>query len=229
MTPSISFLIPTRVRHGVLEMVVDNLYGTADNPDRIEVLFKSDSDDGATIDTIGSIATKYPRITNIVTPRPPRAYQDIHQMYNMLAERAVGHFLWIFNDDAKLSTPGWDTVLERHVTHRPTVIRGLYPEFGGHNFHSNLFPIVNRPLFELQDSVLGLHSSIDVQYEILCSMVPNLEIFEPEIRIDHFGGMPSAHAQDGYPPFDPKMVHQYEGHIAHYARTIEEQYGPLQK
>src|SRR5690606_16781424 len=40
-----------------------------------------------------------------------RGYEDLHLMYNELASASQGTFLFLWNNDAIITTPGWDDML----------------------------------------------------------------------------------------------------------------------
>ena len=80
-------------------------------------------------------------------PPPPHArfweapqrygYQRLHEYYNALAARAQGNWLFIWNDDARLVSEGWDEVIEAQA---PAF---LLPGHDGPP-HCNPFPVWPR-------------------------------------------------------------------------------------
>lgn len=113
--PLISVLIPTRNREKHLLQAVDSCYSLAVNPSKnLEFIFKSDDDDITTIEAIrrlddllkGSI-----RIKNVISPQGV-GYMQMHEWVNMMAKEALGDWLFLFNDDARIKTQNWDMVIE---------------------------------------------------------------------------------------------------------------------
>lgn len=223
----ISILIPTRKRHHVLDKVVNNIISTADNINDIEILFKTDIDDINSIHVVSTLQIKHPTLVKQhISPRPESGHKNLHVAYNELANLSTGRYLWIYNDDARIMSTGWDTTLQKFNNEQPYVIKCRF--FNGDNklipSTANIFPLIHRDIFLLQ-GFLGLHSSIDLQYEILCSFVPHLEQFESQVDIIHGeDGLESEFIKDKFPAFDPQSVRQFEDQLIQIANRLKETY-----
>lgn len=98
---SISVLLPTRLRHGPLARSIESLRDNADED--FELLLAVDEDD----------PTDYSDYEHVmITPR--FGYARLHCYYNLLAPRATGDWLMVWNDDAVMTTPHWDSVVREH-------------------------------------------------------------------------------------------------------------------
>lgn len=102
----ISVLLPSRGRPAALTESVASLLGLADRPDDIEVLVAVDPDDPDTSE-VG-----LPRQATLWTAPERYGYPRLHEYVNRLAERASGGWLMLWNDDARILTEGWDTVVK---------------------------------------------------------------------------------------------------------------------
>jgi hypothetical protein len=106
----ISVLLPSRGRPDSLLMAIGSLLAQADDRDGIEVLVALDADDEA---TFGLIANGYwPSPAKFWIAPERYGYGRLHEYFNALAQQATGKWLMSFNDDARMLTQGWDTVVE---------------------------------------------------------------------------------------------------------------------
>lgn len=132
----ISVLLPTRGRPGQLDASVSSLLGSAAHPDQVEVLCAGDPDDGETADMCATMARFYGHDCVRSWTAPERfGYRGMHRYVNFLAARAAGSWLMLWNDDARMVTPGWDEKVLRHSADRV-----LWPRCN-HAQGGNLFPV----------------------------------------------------------------------------------------
>lgn len=110
--PLVSILIATRGRPEGLFKSVESLFNTAKNKTCFEIIFKIDEDDEPTLKMVESME-KIPALSikKIISPRG-RGYPDFHHWINYLSFIARGDWLFLFNDDALMTTMGWDEELE---------------------------------------------------------------------------------------------------------------------
>ena len=103
----ISVLIPSRGRTKPLGYSVKSLLRLASDPDSIEILVAADPDDQDTMDTVRELGV-------ILHVAPQRyGYPGLHHYYNYLASQAEGEWLFVFNDDTRMRTPGWDEIVHK--------------------------------------------------------------------------------------------------------------------
>lgn len=120
----ISVLLPSRGRPKALTESIGSLLDLADRPGGIEILIGADPDDEPTQQAV------LPWQARIWTAPERYGYPQLHEYVNRLAEQADGDWLMLWNDDARMLTPGWDTVVGEQ---QPGV---LWP-------HSNDIPTCN--------------------------------------------------------------------------------------
>lgn len=107
--PLVSVLLPTRCRSESLCEAIDSIYSLAEDKSSVEFIFKIDDDDPDTIRASESLSRILP-IKSIVSPRG-RGYHDMHHWVNQMCALSEGDWLFLFNDDARMKTQGWDKLL----------------------------------------------------------------------------------------------------------------------
>lgn len=185
--PLASILLPTRGRPQLVREAVDSVYSKCVDKSAIEFLFKLDDDDAPGIEAVRDIAKTVPSQI-IIGPRG-NGYYDLHHIVNYLSSLAKGDWLFIFNDDAKMLTDGWDQILLN--ANMSTMPRWGGNEdvclFGPHVIEREIsweFPILRRKVFE-ELGHFSLHMSNDSYiYWIMSGL--NAACFMPSIKITHF-------------------------------------------
>lgn len=131
----ISVLLPSRGRPTSLAESVGTLRTLAHRPEHIEVLVAADPDDPAT-----ARAAFECKATLWLAPER-FGYSRLHEYVNALAVVSTREWLLLWNDDARMLTPGWD----ERVAEAPAGV--LWP---AHNDSPllNVFPIVHRSFVE---------------------------------------------------------------------------------
>jgi len=124
---NISVLLPSRGRPGPLAESIASLDGNADDPGQVQILIAADPDDEPT----WSFPARQPSVTWIAPGR--YGYVRLHEYVNQIARMASGDWLMLWNDDARMLTPGWDTI----ITGSPP---GVLWSAANHDGHCNLFP-----------------------------------------------------------------------------------------
>lgn len=148
---SVSVLLPSRGRPVSLVKSILSLRTLAHHPEAVEVLVGCDPDDTMTAMTArASDATAVRFLERF-------GYSQLHRYVNALAERSVGDWLLLWNDDATMTTGSWDTVLSLFDPSAPTVL-SLSSTGYGHSLCC--FPAVSRALYERLGH-LGLSPHID--------------------------------------------------------------------
>ncbi len=179
-SPSVSVLLPTRKRVNLLVGVLDSLIGLASTPNAVEVLLKIDEDDDWTLSSLNQLNSLYP-FRAFVGPRGG-GYHDMHHWNNYLASKALGNWLVVFNDDARILTPAWD----QHVSaYSPGGDRG--------NILLLLFHIINKPgareLFAVWHGVYDLFGYLSpvVQTDMWLSTVLDMaqRAIWADVKVNH--------------------------------------------
>jgi len=87
----------------------------------VELLVKVDDGDRETVDGIMALRERTAgalALSVLVSPRG-NGYRDLHHWVNSLAAHAKGDWLFVFNDDSKMTTQNWDQYLLRVIFPRP--------------------------------------------------------------------------------------------------------------
>lgn len=113
--PLVSILIPTRGRPQGLVESIASCWNNAAEKHLLEFILKVDEDDDATQSAVHQLMAKGLKIGGGVSPRG-RGYPDMPLWVDAMCREAKGDWLFLFNDDAKIVTPGWD----QHLLHTPT-------------------------------------------------------------------------------------------------------------
>ncbi len=145
-SPVISVLLPTRGRTDVLKHSLLSLIENSANCRQVEYLLAFDNDDLESVEWFqNNIAEHIDRAGSLYTCLgfEPQGYENLHQYVNQLAKSAAGRWLFFWNDDAVMSTAGWDQIIADHDDF--AVLRVLT-----HDQHPYaIFPIVPREWFEI--------------------------------------------------------------------------------
>lgn len=116
---SISVLLPTRGRIASLEKSVCSLLDLASDPTQVEILLAVDRDDQesvtfATSNLKSILANRY-KCGYTVMAFNPIGYIRLNEYLNALAKISSGDWLFFYNDDAVMTTQGWDKEITVHT------------------------------------------------------------------------------------------------------------------
>jgi hypothetical protein len=134
--PAISLVFTSRGRPQDLQETLAGLNDLADDPTRVEAIVAVDPDDTETL----AIGRQLPR--SMAQARlwvaPERyGYRNLHLYLNQLAVRARGTWCMWWNDDMRMQTQGWDTVIRSYR-------QGVLWPAANHVQHANIVPIWPR-------------------------------------------------------------------------------------
>ena len=129
MSPLVSVLCPTRRRPREFQSSISSLVRLADDPERVEILAAIDPDDASYWDWV------LPPGVRVWTAPQRYGYRHLNEYYNALARQATGHWQMLWNDDALMVTPGWDSVIAERS--EDVLLWPFVPEEEG----MNCFPI----------------------------------------------------------------------------------------
>lgn len=110
----ISALIPARGRPEQLRDSVASLFDTASYPEGVECIIRLDVDDSTVSESLTYLA-KYPEHLIRVSLGKRLGYQGLHHYYNECAATASKDSEWLllWNDDTRMLTKNWDTLLHQ--------------------------------------------------------------------------------------------------------------------
>jgi hypothetical protein len=134
-------------------------------------------------------------------------YEGLNHYYNFLAQEASADWLFIWNDDAVMKTPGWDQVVKAHNGQFKVL------KVHTHNEHPySIFPIVPRAWFD-QLGQLSRHHMIDAEISQMAYMLDIMEIVDIDVTHNQVELTQSAtdtaqpkHRFEG-DPTDPRDFH----------------------
>ena len=174
MTPEydIAILLATRGRTDSLGRCIHSLIESADNPDRLQLMFAFDNDDTTGTEYFQQHLQPWmdERELNYTAMQFDRqGYHRLNVYNNKLAEHTDARWLMIWNDDAVMETQGWDSeIMKREGEFKLLAVHT-------HRDHPySIFPILPRKWYEL----LGYISPHSVQDGWLSQQAYMLDIFE---------------------------------------------------
>ena len=176
----ISILLPTRGRAEALMSSIQSLCTQAEDFTSIEVLFGVDNDDVVGMENMLKNVCPWIEQNNInhkILVFEPQGYNNLNTYVNGLAEHSQGSWLFFWNDDAVMKTPGWDARIRDRTGEFKLL--SVYT----HNDHPySIFPILPRQWFEILGHI-SLHSSNDAY---VSQIAYYLDIFERiDVHCDH--------------------------------------------
>jgi hypothetical protein len=176
----ISILLPSRGRAEALMSSIQSLQSLAEDFASIEVLFGMDNDDVVGMENMLNNVCPWIEQNNInhkIVVFEPQGYNNLNTYVNGLAEHSQGTWLFFWNDDAVMKTPGWDARIRERTGEFKLL--SVYT----HNDHPySIFPILPRQWFEILGHI-SQHSSNDAY---VSQMAYYLDIFERiDVHCDH--------------------------------------------
>ena len=180
----ISVLLPSRGRPKLAERSLRTLIDTASSINGIEFLVALDYDDKESIDHFKNIVTPEFDKLNInmtVFGFSRLGYKNLDKYYNQLAEKSLGKWLFIWNDDATMISKDWDLEIEKYDGQFK--ILGFADNHGGHPYA--IFPIIPREWLVLFDT-LTPHQAIDAWVSQIAYMTDCIEKISPSVMHDRF-------------------------------------------
>ncbi len=135
----ISVLLPSRGRPESLARSIRSLLEKATVPGRVHILVGFDVDDPTTGRTALGCGA------HPVQFEHRHGYHQLHRYVNRLAEHATGDWLLLWNDDATMTTEGWDSAI---IAHDETVPLVLSLSSTGYGHRLCCFPAISRALHE---------------------------------------------------------------------------------
>lgn len=171
--PLVSVLLPTRKRAVSLERSVGSLLDRASVPQDIEIMLAVDPDDGTLRDS--------PALPGVLVWTAPEryGYEGLYRYYNQLAGLATGHWLMLWNDDARMVTQGWDDII------RAQRRWGVLASRANHCGEANLFPVFPRWWTQATGHI-ALSPNVDVWIQEVGAMLGACDRIPVEVFHDRF-------------------------------------------
>ncbi len=166
----VSVIFPSRNRAVLAAQALESLCGGD-----YEVLMAIDNDE-PNEEAYTAITAGRNNLNIYITER--HGYQNLHEYYNYLAERATGDWILLFNDDAVMETKGWVDIISKHDHTIPQVLNIWNPI-------DNLFPLISRAWYEaVGHFALNTHADSWVQQ---VAEIDGRSVYVPGINIKHYG------------------------------------------
>lgn len=195
----ISVLLPARGRVDLTYQALRSLAELASDPSRFEIIMRIDSDDTALFNASTLFTKEFKNLRLIIGPRG-NGYRDLPMWFDYMISRSNGGWLWLFNNDSRVETKGWDNVI-RLVPIVPRIEPWLLETNISNNDKANDFPIISRKLYDIIGS-LGSSPCSDVfLWDVV---VPNKMMSRVGISSAHDYVVDDNHAARG----DNLKVHQ---------------------
>lgn len=164
----ISALLPTRGRPDSLRRSIASLIELADRPDQLEIAVAVDEDDPHAEAAHGVVNEVTGAHSLLWIAHERHGYSQLHQYYNALAQRAGGDWLMLWNDDALMTSRGWDTAIT--ILPDPVVVADLWCP--PHSPWLITFPAVRRWAVELLGAFSRHTCHCDTYWEIIGRGIP---------------------------------------------------------
>ena len=188
----ISVLCPTRERPVALEATTVGLLELAADPHEIEILVAADPDDRSPL--------SLPWQASVWTAPERYGYAHLEEYYNHLAGMAKGDWLFVWNDDATMETPGWDAIVRGQA---PAMLwaKPCNPE--AEPWMPSEFPVIPAAWYRHWGH-LSLHHSVDMWLGRV-GLATGTGVHIP-VTIDHCVAYERSTA--GYPSFHTTLMEQ---------------------
>jgi hypothetical protein len=151
------------------------------SPDNIQILVGYDYDDNETSDVAHNLGTVPVRF------EPRLGYSQFHVYVNQLAQVSDGDWLFLWNDDALMTTRCWDVILGGYDFLTPLV---LSPSSTGVEDSMCCFPVVSRALYSCLGH-LSLSTHVDTWLQDLANslgLLRKIGVYIYHDRFDFTGG-----------------------------------------
>jgi hypothetical protein len=177
---SVAVLLPTRGRTHALTDSVTSIVSRTKDVSRIQILFGFDTDDTVGLEHFEGVIQPFLDDHDVAYEAQAfesMGYAGLNRYYNHLALNANADWLFVWNDDAVMDTPGWDQVIA-DCTGEFKILK-----VHTHNEHPySIFPIVPHGWVNLQ-GVLSRHQMIDAEISQMAYMLDLIKIVD--ITVTH--------------------------------------------
>lgn len=180
----ISILLPTRKRFKYLISSINSLLQTCKDKNNLEILLLFDDDDQETVDQFEDWKNNSEEFNckHLVVPR--LGYSGMHEYNNMLAEISSGDWIFLWNDDSRMSSTNWDELIlegykDKFVFLSPKNLNNVQ-----YTSTQSMFPIFPKKWY----NITGRLSPYQQSDTYLNQVAYRLNIFQYEPRIFHEHG-----------------------------------------
>lgn len=175
---SIAVLLPTRARTHSLTNSVTSIVGRAADRTKLQIIFGFDEDDTVGLEHFEGVIQPFLDDHDVdyeAMAFESMGYQGLNRYYNKLAESASADWLFVWNDDATMETPGWDDVIRCYDDQFKIL------KVHTHNEHPySIFPIVPQAWLDLLGQ-LSRHQMIDAEISQNAYMLDIMQIVDIDV------------------------------------------------
>ena len=175
---SVAVLLPTRSRTTALTDSVTSIVSQAHNISRIQLLFGFDNDDTVGLDHFENVIQPFLDDHSVdyeAQVFESMGYTGLNRYYNHLAKSALADWLFVWNDDAVMNTPGWDSVIASYTGEFKLL------KVHTHNEHPySIFPIVPCKWVDALGT-LSRHQMIDAELSQNAYMLDVMQIVDIDV------------------------------------------------
>jgi hypothetical protein len=198
---SVAVLLPTRSRTAALTDSVTSIVSRAHDSSRIQILFGFDNDDTIGLDHFEGVIQPFlddHAVAYQAQAFESMGYAGLNRYYNHLARSASADWLFVWNDDAVMNTPGWDQVVAGYTGQFKLL------KVHTHNEHPySIFPIVPKSWYDLFGH-LSRHQMIDAELSQMAYCLDLIEIVDIDVTHNQV-----ELTKDSSDPLKPKV--RFEG------------------
>jgi hypothetical protein len=214
---SVAVLLPTRSRTSALTDSVTSIVSQAHDRSGIQILFGFDDDDTVGLDHFEGVIQPFlddHAVAYQAQAFESMGYAGLNRYYNHLARSASADWLFVWNDDAVMNTPGWDQVVAGYTGQ----FRLL--KVHTHNEHPySIFPIVPRAWYDLFGH-LSRHQMIDAEISQMAYVLDVMQVIDVDVTHNQV-----ELTKDATDPLKPKV--RFEGNPANsydfHNTTVQQQ------
>jgi len=105
----ISLIVPTRGRPNYIKQLWESAYSLASRKDLLEIVFRIDNDDTASLEAISNLYSEYGDKIVLFSGKRITLSECNNQAYSL----AKGDIIWLGGDDNLFKTKSWDDVIRR--------------------------------------------------------------------------------------------------------------------
>lgn len=176
----ISIILPSRKRFKYLKSSIDSLLTTCNNRDNIEILCFFDDDDKETITQFLDWDKSF-HYKILISRR--LGYRQMNVYNNLLSAIASGQWLFLWNDDARMISSHWDSLILNKYSNQFVFISPKNINNVSYTAERAMFPIFPKKWFDLTGRV-SAHQHSDTYMSYIASKL-NIFVHEPDISHEH--------------------------------------------
>lgn len=186
-TYSIAVLLPTHERTEALTRSVKSVVENANEPKRLQIIFGIDNDDSVGQKHFTQVIQPYldkHGVAYVAVEFEPMGYLGLNHYYNGTAAEADADWLFVWNDDAFITSKDWDAEVRKHDGEFKLL------KIHTHNEHPySIFPIYPKEWYDIF-GFLARHQMIDAelsQNAYMLNLMQIIEVYATHDRADLTG------------------------------------------